>query len=120
VARRPLVKILSATQLQSMLARGDELLLIDVLPPVSFSKGHLPGAVNVSFYEDGFLERIDALACDRDATVVVACVSASCNASAKAAELLAGAGYANVFDFEGGLREWEEAGFPMEGGSARR
>jgi hypothetical protein len=35
--------------------------------------------------------------------------------SPKAAKKLESAGYAEVYDFVGGLKEWEGSGFPLEG-----
>jgi len=108
---------LTAAHLKEMLDREEDVHLIDVLPRASFAKRQLPGAVNVSQYDDSFLERIATLVGDKDATIVVYCVSKSCNASMKAAQKLVEAGYANVFDFEGGVKEWEAAGYPRGRGA---
>jgi rhodanese-related sulfurtransferase len=111
-----MMQSLSAVRLKAMLDQGDDVQLIDVLPRVSFDKQHIPGALHASFYDDDFLERVEALVDDKESTVVVYCVSASCNASAKAARKLVDAGYTNVLDFEGGVREWAEAGFALRCG----
>lgn len=107
---------LSAVRLKAMLDQGDDIQLIDVLPRASFDKQHIPGALHASCYDDDFLGQVEAHVDDRDSAVIVYCVSASCNASAKAARKLVDAGYTNVFDFEGGVREWGEAGYALRGG----
>jgi len=110
----------TAARLKELVDAGSDLHLIDVLPRASFERRRLPGALNVSFYDDGFAERVEAAVGDRDATVVVYCASASCNASARAAEALRAAGFASVLDFEGGVREWEQAGYPVAGSRGGR
>ena len=45
--------------------------------------------------------------------VVVYCASYDCDASRKAAALLEANGY-NVHAYEGGIREWTEAGLPFD------
>lgn len=112
------MNILSAAQLRERLARPDAPVLVDVLPRVSFDRAHLPGAEHASFYDDDFLQRIEALVDGRDTAIVVYCVSSGCNASARAAAALVEAGYTAVHDFEGGIRAWREAGFPVVGAGA--
>ena len=84
-----------------------------MLPKVAFDKAHIAGSAHISFYDDDFLELVAALAPDKGEMLVVYCLSAGCNASAKAAAKLSEAGYTNVFDFEGGVDEWEATGNPV-------
>ena len=51
---------------------------------------------------------------DRKKEVVVHCSSYACSASRKAADFLESKGY-NVMAYEGGIKEWAEAGLPTEG-----
>jgi len=112
------VQTLSAQELHDWISERRELVLIDVLPRVSFLKAHLPGSEHASFYEADFLERVEDLVDAPTERVVVYCNSKSCNASERAAQALVEAGYTNVFDFEGGVDEWRTEGF-LVGGSAR-
>jgi rhodanese-related sulfurtransferase len=100
--------------LRAKLERGDDLVLIDALPPISFAASHLPGAINIP------PERVDAL-CerripDRDAEVVVYCANPKCASSVQVAARLAALGYRNVLHYAGGKDEWRAAGLPLEGG----
>jgi len=100
----------NALELQELLASGADCYLIHVLPRVSFDKAHILGSQHISFYDDDFLARVEALAPDRRTLLVVYCLSQGCNASARAAATLGDAGYENVHDFEGGVQAWREAG----------
>ena len=46
-------------------------------------------------------------------TIVVYCGGPQCASSKQAAEKLASFGYANVLAYEGGLKDWSEAGLPL-------
>jgi len=59
---------------------------------------------------DGIEGRLDAFP-QRDAKIVVYCRSGS--TSAKAARKLVRLGYSNVWNLEGGMIAWQEAGYPL-------
>lgn len=100
--------------LQGMLARGDELVLVDALAPMAYAAAHLPGAINIP------PERVDELAArripDPDAEVVVYCANPSCESSVDVGERLVALGYRNVRHYSGGKQDWRDAGLPLEGG----
>ena len=50
---------------------------------------------------------------DKDAKIILYCRSG--RMSTIAAEALAKSGYTNIWDLEGGMVEWEQAGYPIEG-----
>lgn len=100
-------------ELKRMMDEGDAFTLVDVLPPESFSDFHLPGAINVPLGAGNFDERIQAAA-PKDATVVVYCKDADCNASPKAAERMEELGYRKVLDYEDGKEDWRSAGLTVE------
>lgn len=110
---------LSAERLREWMDEDDELLLIDVLPRVSFDKQHIPGSEHVSQYEEGFCEHVRELASGSSQPLVVYCNSKSCNASERAAQKLVRAGFSNVFELGGGIKEWQDAGYPIRGSSVR-
>jgi rhodanese-related sulfurtransferase len=47
--------------------------------------------------------------------IVVYCSGPDCIASQAAYHMLVNSGYAHVRRFAGGLLEWEDAGYPLEG-----
>ncbi len=104
--------------LKSWLDGRKDLLLIDVLPPEYFAEKHIEGAVNAPVYELAFLEYIQKLTSDKQKTIVVYNERPHSLAAADAAMKLAKAGYKDVYEFPGGLSQWEAAGYPLERGSA--
>lgn len=106
---------LSAKQVKEILDRNEGARLINVLAEERFRDKHIPGSINVPLARDTFLESVEQLNGGRSDKVVVYCADTDCNASAKATERLEKAGFRDVADFEGGLKEWEEAGYSLVG-----
>jgi rhodanese-related sulfurtransferase len=93
----------------------DHAVLIHVLPEEQFTQQHLPRAVNACVYEMAFLSKVAELVPDKSAEIIVYGAGAPSLDSAVAAEKLMKAGYTNVSDFRGGIAEWLQHGFPLEG-----
>ena len=87
--------------------------VVEVLDPKYYRKFHLPGAINVPLGDD-FDERVQKAVPDKDAPVVVYCMDTDCDASPKAAQRMETLGYTQVFDYEAGKVDWQEAGLPVE------
>jgi rhodanese-related sulfurtransferase len=60
---------------------------------------------------DQVAERLDELPQERDAKIVVYCRSGGMSATAAAA--LVGLGYTNVWNLDGGMIAWDQAGYPL-------
>jgi rhodanese-related sulfurtransferase len=84
-------------------------ILLDVRTPSEYEEGHLPGAREVNFLSDDFVERISKL--DKDTTYLIYCRSGhrSHQAGTKMKEL----GY-KVVNLKGGILGWEDHGFEIE------
>lgn len=111
------MSVLERNELKEMLEEDEDFVLINVLSPESFEDKHIPGSINVPIDED-FEENINEKVPDKDEKIVVYCASFECQASTKAAQKLEELGYTNVYDYEGGVKDWEEAGNELEGKSA--
>jgi len=82
---------------------------VDVREADEWQEGHLPGAVHVP---RGFLEsRIEGVAPDRAAPVILYCASAI--RSAFAAKTLGELGYTNVHSLAGGFTDWKRNGLEI-------
>src|SRR5882724_2260965 len=92
---------LSPADAEKLLAEGG-VLLLDVRTPKEFQDGHIPSAK--SFPMMGFSERLKELPKDKTQPVLVYCSNGV--RSAKAARILYGEGYRDVYDLSGGLHAW--------------
>jgi rhodanese-related sulfurtransferase len=101
-------------ELWEKLERGDDLVLVDALAPMSYAHSHLPGAINLppEWVDERGPRRIP----DRDTEVVVYCANATCDSSVIVANRLLELGYRNVSHYLEGKRGWIDAGLPLEGG----
>ena len=109
------MKTLSRDDLHRWKAEGRDFTLVNVLSPEAFAEKHIPGSVNVPGEDPSFTEKVEQAAHGRDRPVVIYCASLECQASPTAARKLAAAGFPGVYDYEGGMKDWEEAGMPVDG-----
>ena len=102
---------LDVQTLESWKSEGEDFVLIDVLSEEHFEEGHIPGALSIPLDHLGeaVIERLE-----KHQTIVVYCKDLECGASEKAAEKLEKLGFEDVYDFEGGLKRWEESGNRVE------
>ena len=102
--------------LREKIESGDEFVLVDALPPMSFATSHLPGALNLTpdWVDGRAARRIPSL----DTEIVVYCQNVDCESSVVVANRLLELGYRNVCHYAEGKSDWVEAGLPLEGGRA--
>ncbi|MBA3423844.1 MAG: rhodanese-like domain-containing protein [Rubrobacteraceae bacterium] len=99
-------------ELKEKMDRGDDFMLVDALSPQHYESSHLPGAVNLP-YE--LVDKAETMLPDRQAEVVVYCMSLDCATSKEEARELEKMGYENVLHYVGGKQDWMQAGLPVEG-----
>lgn len=102
------MRAITRDELHTMLDKNQDFVLINVLPRDAFNKQHIPQSVNIPVGEDDFTEQVEAVAGNKQRTIVVYCASFDCDASPKAAKKLEQAGFDNIYDYEGGTKEWFE------------
>jgi polyisoprenoid-binding protein YceI/rhodanese-related sulfurtransferase len=108
-------KVIDASRLQDWLKENEPPLVLDVLPPESYDRKHLPCAQRASVYEVSFLDQARAVVKDLNQSVVVYGAGPESKEASVAADKLLRAGFTNVWEFAGGLEAWEEEGFVVEG-----
>ena len=113
---RRLMQTVDREQLCEQIERGDAVVLVDALPPISFAASHLPGAINIP--PASVDERAPRRIPDQESEIVVYCTSPTCEASVAVGRRLQELGYRNVRHYPGGKDEWKAAGLPLEGGRA--
>lgn len=98
---------MTVADLQQKLAAREPLQLIDVRSAEEYQHdGHIAGAKLIPL--PALAQRLGEIA--RDTPVALICRSG--NRSQVAADLLAGQGYTNVSNVQGGMTAWRRAGFP--------
>ena len=100
---------INAHQLKHRLDAGEPLLLINALEENKFRAKHIPGSLNL-FMKDDIENRLK-----KEDSIVVYCTDQACNKSILLYYLLEAMGYEHISRFAGGLVEWEDEGYPMEG-----
>lgn len=108
-------KIIKKEELKKWIDEKKDFVLIDVLAQGSYEGRHLPSAKHASVRETDFLKKVETFVPSKETVVVVYCASFACQLSPLAASKLSDAGYTNVYDFKGGLADWQDAKYPFEG-----
>ena len=106
---------ISTEQLKDRLEQKHDFTLIDVLPREFYDEGHIPGAKQACVYEVTFTSQVHAIVPERQNDIVVYASSRRSRAAVAAAVKLTAAGYTNVYAYEGGTAEWQQAGCTLEG-----
>lgn len=104
------VKEIRIDDYQRMRESGEPVLLVDVREDNEWTAGHAAGAVHLG---KGIIERdIEAKIPDKSTTMVLYCGGGF--RSALAADNLQKMGYRNAISLDGGWRDYQSAGLPVE------
>ena len=103
------IKLITREQLKEKLDQGHEFILAMTLDEYAFQCKRIPGSICLPKKEDAIrlFEPQDE--------IVVYCTNEICSASIMAFHFLVGKGFKDVRRYAGGLQDWEEGGFPLEG-----
>ena len=82
---------------------------LDVRTPGEFNEGHIEGAQLIDFQSGNFENEIAAL--DKSKTYAVYCRSD--NRSGQAVKVMREAGFNNLYNLNGGVIDWANAGLPL-------
>ena len=106
--RNPTIQVISPDTYQTdFLQPAQSHFLLDVRTLSEFASGHISGATNINV--DDLANRLSQV--PKDVPVVIYCRSG--NRSAIAANILAEAGYTQIYDL-GGILEWQRQSLPIE------
>ncbi len=107
-------KIIDRESLKKKLDSGQKFHLWNVLKKEYYKEKSIPGSRWTPVNE--LTQNLPALGASINDEIVVYCGSFTCPSSKQAAQILAGSGYTNVQAYEGGLADWEEAGYSVVAG----
>jgi rhodanese-related sulfurtransferase len=99
---------LSVTEFSAKAAETG-VITLDVRTPGEYAEGHLQNAQLIDFQSGNFENEI--LSLDKNATYAVYCRSG--NRSGQAVKVMQDAGFTNVFNMNGGVIDWTNAGLPL-------
>lgn len=107
-----MVRDITRDELKGMMDGGESFVLVNVLDPADFENEHICGSINIpaSTIARDALEMLN-----KDDTIIVYCSGPKCVASSIAAEKLDTLGFSDVWRYEGGLQEWKDSGYCVEG-----
>lgn len=108
------MEVIERDTLKQWMDEKRNFVLIESLPEKQFRAKHLPGAHNIPTTDERFRERVQQTVPDAGTPVVVYCADMECPASVKAAKELDELGYQQVYDYQAGKQDWEEAGLKLE------
>ena len=103
------MELISRDELKAKLDRGDNFKLVMVMAEWAFQAQHIPGSI--------YINRLhDVAGWDQNEEIVVYCTGGACLASRTAYDyLVKKKGFTHVRRYAGGLEDWAEAGYPLEG-----
>jgi rhodanese-related sulfurtransferase len=99
---------LSVTEFSSKTAESG-VVTLDVRTPGEFNEGHVEGAQLIDFQSGNFENEIATL--DKSKTYAVYCRSGS--RSGQAVKVMSDAGFTSVYNLNGGVIDWANAGLPL-------
>jgi rhodanese-related sulfurtransferase len=108
-AKPSTMKEMTRDELKAKLDRGERFDLVMTLGEFAFRGKHIPGSLNLHEPED-LLAKLDP-----QQETVVYCSDRLCPSSIMAYHFLDSRGYTKLWRYSGGLSEWEQAGYPLEG-----
>jgi rhodanese-related sulfurtransferase len=100
--------VLSPAEFQSKIKETSDAILLDVRRPDEIATARLENSQSIVF-DDFFATKLSDL---QQKPLFVYCASGK--RSAKAAQILRDKGYKNVYELDGGLNAWKEAGLPVD------
>lgn len=96
---------------QEQVVAMQKIVLINVLNKEQYVDCHIPGSISVPFQD---LEQF-AQTLDKNTEIILYCSNYQCTASSAGAQMLIEKGFSNVSAFEGGIAQWYQLGYPVEG-----
>jgi rhodanese-related sulfurtransferase len=100
---------LSPAEFQKKLKSDPKAVLLDVRTPEETNEGIIEGAITIDFYKPDFEKKLNAL--DKSKNYYVYCKAGS--RSSKASNVMSGKGFKTIYNLDGGIMGWKEAGLKV-------
>lgn len=105
------IKNISAIQAHNLLknSKKTKIQIIDVRTSREFLTGHIKNAININYFADDFVQRLNTL--DRNKRYMVYCRSG--NRSTGAIKKMKDLKFTKIYHLVGGLKNWKKEGLPL-------
>jgi len=103
-------KKLSPTQAYEMASGDQEMIIVDVRTPEEYESGHIAGAININLRSEDFQDKLKNL--NKGKKYLVYCMGG--HRSNRAQLLMDSLDFEQVYDLEGGFRQWSAADLPSQ------
>ena len=110
-----IMRLISRAELKDRLDRRSDLKLVFALGEWQYRAKHIPGSLNIPCPPRLFASKEALRGLERDGEIVVYCSNELCVASIPAYYFLVKRGFRNVSRYAGGLLDWQDAGYPLDG-----
>ena len=104
-----MVRAITRDELKAKIDRRENFRLCMALSEWLFEACHIPGSILIPTTAVALRELRP------EEEIVLYCSDDACYSSGAAAASLERAGYRRLWHYKGGLRDWSEAGYPLEG-----
>jgi phage shock protein E len=88
--------------------KPDDVVVLDVRTPEEWEEGIIENAKRINFYDSDFETQLDQF--DPEKPIMVYCKSGG--RSGSATEILEKKGFKKIYNLDGGITSWNEAGLP--------
>ncbi|PKP48523.1 MAG: rhodanese-like domain-containing protein [Bacteroidetes bacterium HGW-Bacteroidetes-12] len=105
IKKETTIEVVDAQKFNELITQGGTIL--DVRTPEEWAQGIIKGAVKMNFYDADFSKQIETL--DKTQPIYVYCKAGG--RSGKTAKQLEKLGFTKVYDLDGGIGAWDEAGY---------
>ena len=105
-----ITKNVSAADFQALINNKTNAIILDVRTPKEVAQGIIKDAEKIDFYNENFKAELDKL--DKSKPVLIYCRSGRRSAIAMAT--MRDLGFSEVYNLQGGIIEWSEAGLEIE------
>lgn len=104
------METITAQELKAKLDNNDDFKLVCTLSDWHFAGMRIPGSIHIDN-----IKKAEELLKDKNEEIVVYCSGDPCYSSKYAYKKLKEKGYSNIKRYNGGISEWEQLGYPVEG-----
>ncbi|MBI5236684.1 MAG: rhodanese-like domain-containing protein [Deltaproteobacteria bacterium] len=100
-------KVITGSELETMMKDGAPLVIVDQREPELYAKGHVPGAINIPYEDDTQKQKEIFKKLSTNDRIVFVCHGGPMGD--EYGELLMKNGYKDVSNVKGGMRKWKGA-----------